>query len=153
MGVGDGQNFHEELTFDAARHDGFTFGGAAVPYAIAAKFAWPDRAVVGLVGDGATQMNNMAELITVDKYWKTWSDPRFVICVFNNEDLNQVTWEQCVMAGDPKFDASQRIPDVAYHRFAELIGLKGIFVDRPEDVGQAWDEALIAGRAVVLEVK
>jgi pyruvate dehydrogenase (quinone) len=127
--------------------------GAAVPSAIAAKFAHPDRPVVGLVGDGAMQMNNMAELITVQKYWKDWADPRFVICVYNNEDLNQVTWEQRVMEGDPKFEASQRIPDVPYHRFAELIGLKGIFVDRPADLGQAWDEALFSDRPVVLEIK
>jgi pyruvate dehydrogenase (quinone) len=137
----------------ASLSGGLASMGAAVPYAIAAKFAHPDRPVVGLVGDGAMQMNNMAELITVTKYWKNWSDPRFVICVLNNEDLNQVTWEQRVMEGDPKFDASQRIPDVAYHRFAGLIGLKGIFVDRPEDVGPAWDEALAAEKPVVLEVK
>ncbi|MCF6371290.1 thiamine pyrophosphate-requiring protein [Rhizobium halophilum] len=127
--------------------------GAAVPYAIAAKFAHPERPVIGLVGDGAMQMNNMAELITVAKYWKSWSDPRFVICVFNNEDLNQVTWEQRVMQGDPKFDASQRIPDVPYHRFAEMIGLGGIFVDDPKQVGEAWQSAISAGHPVVLEVK
>lgn len=127
--------------------------GAAVPYAIAAKYAHPDRPVIGLVGDGAMQMNNMAELITVAKYWKTWTDHRFIICVFNNEDLNQVTWEQRVMEGDPKFEASQSIPDVPYHRFAELIGLKGIFVDRPENLGPAWDEALASDRPVLLEVK
>jgi pyruvate dehydrogenase (quinone) len=105
--------------------------GAAVPYAIAAKFAHPDRPVIALVGDGAMQMNNMAELITVAKYWKDWSDPRWVVCVFNNQDLNQVTWEQRVQEGDPKFEASQQIPDFPYHKFAELIGLKGIFVDNP----------------------
>ncbi len=127
--------------------------GAAVPYAIAAKYAHPDRPVIGLVGDGAMQMNNMAELITVAKYWPTWADHRFIICVFNNEDLNQVTWEQRVMEGDPKFEASQKIPDVPYHRFAELIGLKGIFVDKPEQLGAAWDEALAAERPVLLEVK
>jgi pyruvate dehydrogenase (quinone) len=127
--------------------------GAAVPYAIAAKYAHRDRPVIGLIGDGAMQMNNMAELITVAKYWQNWADHRFIICVFNNEDLNQVTWEQRVMEGDPKFEASQSIPNVPYHRFAELIGLKGIFVDRPEDVGKAWDEALAAERPVLLEVK
>ncbi|MBB4320503.1 pyruvate dehydrogenase (quinone) [Agrobacterium tumefaciens] len=127
--------------------------GAAVPYAIAAKYAHPDRPVIGLIGDGAMQMNNMAELITVAKYWQNWADHRFIICVFNNEDLNQVTWEQRVMEGDPKFEASQSIPNVPYHRFAELIGLKGIFVDRPEDVGKAWDEALAAERPILLEVK
>ena len=127
--------------------------GAAVPYAIAAKFAHPDRPVVALVGDGAMQMNNMAELITVAKYWREWSNPKWVVCVFNNQDLNQVTWEQRVQEGDPKFKASQELPDVPYHRFAELIGLKGIFVDNPDRLGTAWDEALASNVPVVLEVK
>jgi pyruvate dehydrogenase (quinone) len=137
----------------ASLSGGLASMGAAVPYAIAAKFAHPDRPVIALVGDGAMQMNNMAELITVAKYWKKWSDHRWIVCVLNNEDLNQVTWEQRVMEGDPKFNASQQIPDVPYHRFAELIGLKGIFVDDPDRLGSAWDEALTADRPVVLEVK
>ena len=127
--------------------------GAAVPYAIAAKFAHPDRPVIALVGDGAMQMNNMAELITVQKYWREWSNPKWVCCVFNNQDLNQVTWEQRVMEGDAKFNATQQIPDVPYHRFAELIGLRGIFVDNPDRLASAWDEALASDRPVVLEVK
>jgi pyruvate dehydrogenase (quinone) len=127
--------------------------GAAVPYAIAAKFAHPDRPVIALVGDGAMQMNNMAELITVAKYWKRWGDPRWVCCVFNNEDLTQVTWEQRVLAGDPKFEASQTLPFVQYSKFAELIGLKGIFVDTPDRLGAAWEEALASDRPVVLDVK
>ncbi len=127
--------------------------GAAVPYAIAAKFAHPDRPVIALVGDGAMQMNNMAELITVAKYWKGWTNPSWIVCVFNNEDLNQVTWEQRVMNGDPKFDASQQIPNVPYHRFGELLGFKGIYVDDPARLAGAWDEALAADRPVVLEVK
>ncbi len=127
--------------------------GAAVPYAIGAKFAHPDRPVVALVGDGAMQMNNMAELITIQKYWERWTDKRLVTCVFNNEDLNEVTWEQRVMNGNPRFDASQDIPDVRYSKFADLIGLKGIYVDNPEDLGSAWEAALAAERPVVLEVK
>lgn len=127
--------------------------GAAVPYAIAGKFAHPDRPVIALVGDGAMQMNNMAELITVAKYHERWANRTFVVCVFNNQDLNQVTWEQRVMQGDPRFVASQSIPDVPYHRFAELIGLRGIFVDDPERLGAAWDEALASPVPVVLEVK
>ena len=127
--------------------------GAAVPYAIAAKFSHPERPVVAMVGDGAMQMNNMAELITVAKYWKEWQNPQWICCVFNNEDLNQVTWEQRVMEGDPKFAASQDIPDVPYHRFAESIGLKGIYVDSEDQVAAAWDEAFAADRPVVLEFK
>jgi pyruvate dehydrogenase (quinone) len=137
----------------ASLSGGLASMGAAVPYAIAAKFAHPDCPVIALVGDGAMQMNNMAELITVAKYWQRWADKRWIVCVFNNQDLNQVTWEQRVMEGDPKFNASQQIPDVPYHRFAELIGLKGIFVDKPDALGRAWDEALAADRPVVLEVK
>jgi len=137
----------------ASLSGGLASMGAAVPYAIGAKFAHPDRPVVALVGDGAMQMNNMAELITIAKYADRWSDKRLVTCVFNNEDLNEVTWEQRVMNGNPRFDASQDIPDVRYSRFAELIGLKGIYVDDPKDLGAAWDEALTAGGPVVLEVK
>jgi len=127
--------------------------GAGVPYAIAAKFAFPQRPVIASVGDGAMQMNNMAELITVSKYWQKWDDSRFIVVVLNNQDLNQVTWEQRVMEGNPKFEATQTLPDVPYHRFAELIGLKGLFVDDPDRLASAWDEALAADRPVVLEVK
>ncbi len=137
----------------ASLSGGLASMGAAVPYAIAAKFAHPDRPVIALVGDGAMQMNNMAELITVAKYWKKWENPTWIVCVFNNEDLNQVTWEQRVMEGDPKFVASQEIPNVPYHKFAELIGLKGLYVDDPEDVAAAWEEALAARLPVVLEFK
>jgi pyruvate dehydrogenase (quinone) len=125
----------------ASLSGGLASMGAAVPYGIAAKFAHPDRPVIALVGDGAMQMNNMAELITVAKYWQRWSDHRWIVCVFNNEDLNQVTWEQRVMEGDPKFNASQQIPNVPYHKFAELIGLKGIYVASPDAMAPAWEEA------------
>jgi pyruvate dehydrogenase (quinone) len=127
--------------------------GAAVPYAIAAKFAHPQRPVIAIVGDGAMQMNNMAELITVAKYWKQWKNPRWICMVLNNEDLNQVTWEQRAMEGDPKYEASQQIPNVPYHRFAELIGLRGLYADDDEKLGGLWDEALASDRPVVLEVK
>jgi pyruvate dehydrogenase (quinone) len=137
----------------ASLSGGLASMGAAVPYAIAAKYAEPDRPVIALVGDGAMQMNNMAELITVAKYWREWQDHRWIVCVFNNEDLNQVTWEQRIINGNPKFEASQRIPDVSYSRFAELIGLRGIYVDHPEQVGSAWDQALASKTPVVLEVK
>ena len=126
--------------------------GAAVPYAIAARLAYRDRPVIAMVGDGAMQMNNMAELITLAKYRKP-TDAAWICVVFNNQDLNQVTWEQRVMEGDPKFEASQQIPDVAYHKFAELIGLKGLFVDDPARLGAALDEAFASDRPVVLEVK
>jgi cytochrome oxidase Cu insertion factor (SCO1/SenC/PrrC family) len=121
----------------ASLSGGLASMGAAVPYAIAAKYADPDRPVIALVGDGAMQMNNMAELITVAKYWRRWQDHRWIVCVFNNEDLNQVTWEQRIINGDPKFEASQRIPNVSYSRFAEMIGLRGIYVDDPDLVGSA----------------
>ena len=137
----------------ASLSGGLASMGAAVPYAIGAKFAHPDRPVVALVGDGAMQMNNMAELITIAKYMDRWTDKRLVTCVFNNQDLNEVTWEQRVMNGNPRFDASQDIPDVRYSKFAELIGLHGIYVDDPKDLGEAWDEALAADRPCVLEVK
>ncbi len=125
--------------------------GPAVPYAIAAKFAFPDRVAIGMTGDGAMQMNGLSELITIAKYWKRWSDPRLIIVVLNNRDLNQVSWEMRVESGDPKYDASQDLPDFPYARYAELLGLRGIRVDRPEDVGPAWDRALASDRPVVYE--
>lgn len=125
--------------------------GPGVPYAIAAKFAFPDRVAIALVGDGAMQMNGNAELITIKDYWKEWSDPRLIIMVLNNRDLNQVTWEQRVLEGDPKYDAAQHVPDFPYARYAELLGLKGIMVNRPEDLGAAWDAALAADRPCVIE--
>ncbi len=122
-----------------------------MPYAIAAKFAYPDRVVLALVGDGALQMNGMNELITVAKYWKKWSDPRLVILALNNRDLNQVTWEMRAQAGDPKFEASQDVPDFRYSQYAEQLGLKGVFVDRPDQLGAAWEAAFAADRPFVLE--
>ncbi len=126
--------------------------GAAVPYAIAAKFAYPDRVPIALTGDGAFQMNGLGEMITVKKYWKEWSDPRLVFIVFNNQDLNQVTWEQRIEAGQPKLPATQSIPDIPYDAFAESLGLVGIRVNRPQDVGRAIDEALSANRPAVIDV-
>jgi pyruvate dehydrogenase (quinone) len=126
--------------------------GPGVPYAIAAKFAHPDRPAVALVGDGAFQMNGMNEMITIGKYYERWSDPRLIVLVLHNDDLNQVTWEQRAMEGDPKFVGSQQLPDFPYARYAELLGLKGIRVDTPDRLGAAWDEAFAADRPVVLEV-
>jgi pyruvate dehydrogenase (quinone) len=125
--------------------------GCGVPYAIGAKFAYPDRPVIALVGDGAMQMNGMNGLITISKYWKRWRDPRLIVVVLNNRDLNMVTWEMRVMAGSPELEASQDLPDVRYSQFAEMLGLRGVFVDRPEKVRQAWNDALGGDRPVVYE--
>lgn len=135
----------------ASLSGGLASMGAGVPYGIAAKFAHPDRPVIALVGDGAMQMNGMNELITVLKYWKRWGDPRFIVMVLNNRDLNQVTWEQRAQAGDPKFETTQSIPDVSYSRYAELLGLEGFFCDDPEKVAHTWDMALAADRPCVVE--
>jgi pyruvate dehydrogenase (quinone) len=125
--------------------------GPGVPYAIAAKFCHPSRPAVALVGDGAMQMNGMAELITAAKYFHEWEDPRLVVLVLNNQDLNQVTWEQRAMQGDPQNPMTQRIPEVNYAAFAELIGLKGIRVETPDEIEGAWDQAFSADRPVVVD--
>ncbi|GDY29638.1 thiamine pyrophosphate-requiring protein [Gandjariella thermophila] len=127
--------------------------GPGVPYAIGAKFAHPDRPAIALVGDGAMQMNGMAELLTIRRYYRQWTDPRCIICVFHNNDLNQVTWELRAMGGAPKFSESQDIPDMSYADFATGIGLDGVAVDDPGDLGSAWDRALAADRPVVLDVR
>ncbi len=125
--------------------------GAGTPYAVAGKFAHPERTVIATMGDGAMQMNGINVLITVSKYWREWSSPKWICLVLNNRDLNQVTWEERAQSGEPKTMSTQSIPDVPYHKWAELIGLKGIFVNHPDQVGPAWDEALAADRPVVLE--
>ncbi len=126
--------------------------GPAVPYAIGAKFAHPDRAVVAFEGDGAMQMNGLAELLTIRRYWQTWADPRMVVAVLHNNDLNQVTWELRAMGGTPKFVESQALPEVSYADFAGSIGLHAITVTDPEKLGDAWEEALSADRPTVLDV-
>ncbi|MGJ0391802.1 MAG: thiamine pyrophosphate-requiring protein [Methylocystis sp.] len=135
----------------ASLSGGLATMGPGIPYAIAAKFAHPHRPVIALVGDGAMQMNGLNGLITIGKYWRRWSDPRLIVLVLNNRDLNQVTWELRVQSGNPKFEASQELPDVRYSEYAKIVGLEGIFVDDPEQVADAWDKALACDKPVVLE--
>ncbi|MGI4747466.1 MAG: thiamine pyrophosphate-requiring protein [Janthinobacterium lividum] len=127
--------------------------GAGTPYAVAAKMAFPERTVIACMGDGAMQMNGINVMITISKYWRKWSSPHLIVLVLNNQDLNQVTWEERVQLGAGKTESTQSIPDFPYHKYAELIGLKGIYVDDPDKVGAAWDEALNADRPVILEAR
>jgi pyruvate dehydrogenase (quinone) len=126
--------------------------GCSVPYGLAAELAEPGRPVVALSGDGAMQMLGNTELVTVAHRWRDWADPRFVVCVLHNRDLAEVTWEQRETEGDPRFDDSQSLPDFPYAGYAELLGLSGIRVTDPGELGAAWDRALAADRPVVLEV-
>ena len=125
--------------------------GPGMPYALAAKFVHPDRPVIATAGDGAMQMNGNNVLIDVAKYWQEWQDPRFIVLVLNNGDLNQVTWEQRVMAGDPKFPASQQLPPFSFAAYARMLGLEGIEMRTPDDVVPGWDAAIAARRPVVVE--
>jgi pyruvate dehydrogenase (quinone) len=125
--------------------------GPAMPYALAAKFCYPERAVVAIVGDGAMQMNGINELITLAKYWREWADPRFVILVLNNRDLNMVTWEERAMAGDPKFAASQDLPDFPYADYARSLGLDGARVEDPNQIAAVWERAFAADRPFLFE--
>lgn len=125
--------------------------GCALPYGLAAKLDAPDRPVVALAGDGAMQMSGLLELITVADRWRTWADPTFVVLVLHNRDLNEVTWEQREMEGDPRFPTSQRVPEFPYAAYAELLGLRGIRVDSADGVAKAWQEAFAADRPVVVE--
>ncbi|MBF6102418.1 thiamine pyrophosphate-requiring protein, partial [Nocardia terpenica] len=127
--------------------------GPGVPYAIGAKFAHPDRPVIALVGDGAMQMNGLAELLTISRYRDRWADPRLVVCVFHNNDLNQVTWELRSMGGAPKFEQSQSLPDLSYADIARVFGLGAVAVDDPDDLAGAWRQALSADRPTVLDVR
>jgi pyruvate dehydrogenase (quinone) len=125
--------------------------GCALPYGIAAKLAAPDRPVVALVGDGAMQMSGLAELVTVAHRWREWADPRFVVLVLHNGDLAEVTWEQREMEGDPRFPDSQHVPDFPYAAYAELLGLRGIRLEKPDQLATVWQEAFAADRPCVVE--
>jgi pyruvate dehydrogenase (quinone) len=127
--------------------------GPGVPYVIGAKWAHPDRPAIALVGDGAMQMNGMAELITVAHYWKRWADPRLIVAILHNNDLNQVTWEMRAMEGAPKFAESQTLPDVDYAAFARSLGLSGVNIDGPDVIGTAWEQAFAADRPAVLDIR
>jgi pyruvate dehydrogenase (quinone) len=127
--------------------------GCAVPYAIGAKFAHPDRPTIALVGDGAMQMNGMAELLTIRRYCRQWKDPRLIVCVFHNNDLNQVTWELRAMGGAPKFEPSQSLPDMSYAEVANSMGIPGISIERNDSIGAAWDRALAADGPTVLDIR
>ncbi|MCW6008298.1 thiamine pyrophosphate-requiring protein, partial [Micromonospora sp. CPCC 205371] len=125
--------------------------GSALPYGLAAKLAAPDRPLIALAGDGAMQMSGLAELITVAARWRDWADPRFVVCVLDNGDLAEVSWEQRETEGEPRFDTSQRLPWVPYADWAESLGLRGIRVTSPAEVEPAWDTALAADRPVLID--
>jgi pyruvate dehydrogenase (quinone) len=125
--------------------------GAAVPYAVGAKFCFPDRVCIAVTGDGAMQMNGLNACITVAKYWKEWSDPRLVVLVLNNQDLNMVTWEQRAMVGDPRYDASQGVPDIPYAEYAKLLGFDGIKIDDPKKLADGLDWAFSVHRPVLIE--
>jgi pyruvate dehydrogenase (quinone) len=136
----------------ASLSGGLATMGSAVPYAMAAKMAHPGRPVIALAGDGAMQMNGMNGLITIARHWRDWANPTLVVLVLNNRDLNFVTWEQRGMQGEPKYEASQQLPDFSYAEYARMLGLEGVRVDDPDALGAAWDQALAAGRPFVLEV-
>ena len=125
--------------------------GSALPYGIAAKLAEPGRPVVALAGDGAMQMSGLAELITVAHRWRDWDDPRFVLCVLDNGDLAEVTWEQRETEGQPRYGESQALPSFAYADYARLLGLGGLRVDDPADLDDAWREALACDRPFLLQ--
>ena len=125
--------------------------GGGMPYALAAKFAHPDRPVFAVIGDGAMQMNGVNELITVSRYWKTWADPRFVVLVLNNRDLSFVTWEMRALVGDVPFAESQDLPDVPYADWAGLLGLGGRRISGKDEVPGLWEEALAADRPFVVD--
>jgi pyruvate dehydrogenase (quinone) len=127
--------------------------GPGVPYVIGAKWAHPDRPAIALVGDGAMQMNGLAELITIAHYWQQWADPRLIIAILHNNDLNQVTWEMRAMEGAPKFAESQTLPDVDYAAFARSLGLVGVNLDTPDAIGPAWEQALAASTPTVLDIR
>jgi pyruvate dehydrogenase (quinone) len=107
--------------------------------------------VIAVEGDGSMQMSGINSLIDAARYWREWSDPRLILLVIHNNDLNQVTWEQRVLAGDPKLDASQDLPDFPYAEYGRLLGLDGARVDSPDQIRSTWERAMAADRPFVFE--
>jgi pyruvate dehydrogenase (quinone) len=140
-----------EAGMRAAHSGSLASMGSAMPYGIAGKFAYPERPVIAMIGDGAMQMSGLNELITVARYWRSWANPQFIVLVLNNRDLNMVSWEQRVTEGEPKFPDSQDVPEFSYAAYAELLGFKGILVSDPDELADAWDDALASDHPVVLE--
>jgi pyruvate dehydrogenase (quinone) len=136
----------------ASLSGGLASMGPALPYALAAKYAYPDRPVIALLGDGAMQMNGINALISIAHAWRRWIDPRLLIMVLRNDDLNMVTWEQRASEGEARASISQFVPSFPYAEYAELLGLVGVRIDAPQSVGAAWDAALAADRPVLLEM-
>ena len=62
-----------------------------------------------------------------------------------------VSWEQRALVGDPKYDASQDIPDFPYAEYAKMLGLEGIKVDDPEEIPDALDTAMVIQKPVLVE--
>lgn len=127
--------------------------GPALSYANAGKLAFPQRPPVALVGDGAMQMLGINGLITVAKYWREWADPRFIVALLNNGDLNMVSWELRGPGGAPKLPETQDVPAFDYAGYARLLGLDGLTIDGPEDVVPTIDRALQSRRPVVIDVR
>lgn len=146
------RNLKLRPSMKASLSGGLATMGSGVPYALAGKLAYPDRPVVALVGDGAMQMNGINELITIAHRWQEWDNPALIVMVLNNGDLNEVTWEQRVLGGDPRFNDSQLLPSFPYADYARLLGLEGVRIDKPEDIGPAWDRAFNARCPTLLEV-
>ncbi|HEY0822351.1 MAG TPA: thiamine pyrophosphate-requiring protein, partial [Ramlibacter sp.] len=137
---------------DVAISGGLSTMGPAIPYALAGKFAHPGRPAIALVGDGAMQMLGNSSLVTLARCWRGWRDPRFVVLVLNNGELNLVTWEMRASLGDPKFEASQDLPPFPYADYARLLGLEAVRVTKDEELAPAIERAMAADRPVLLEV-
>jgi pyruvate dehydrogenase (quinone) len=114
---------------------------AAMPYAVAAKFAYSDRTVVCTIGDGAFQMLGMNELITIKKYQSRWKNRRFIIVVMHNDDLSQVSWEMRTEDGNPVWRTAQDVESVDYAGWAELLGFSGVRVKSDDEIEGALDTA------------
>ena len=125
--------------------------GGGMPYAIAAKMANPGRPLFAMIGDGAMQMNGVNELITVRRYWERWPDSQFIVLVLNNRDLSFVSWETRATLGAKPDPESSSLPDVPYAGWAQLLGLDGARIDRPDQVEDVLDRAFAADRPFVID--
>ncbi len=127
----------------------FSFSGtmcsmmAALPYAIGAQVAHPDRPVVALTGDGSLTMM-MGELATLAQY----ALPVKVV-VMRNDLLGLIKWEQMAFLGNPQYGV--QLAPVDFVKVAEACGLCGVRIDDPARAGDQFEEALRRDGPVVIE--
>jgi pyruvate dehydrogenase (quinone)/pyruvate oxidase len=115
----------------------------ALPYAIAAQIAYPDRQVIGVIGDGGFTML-MGEIITAVAYKLP-----IKLVIIKNNSLAQIKWEQMVFQGNPEYQCE--LFPIDFVALANAVGANGVRIDDPKTAGEQFDKALAMPGPVLIE--